>query len=104
ERNPALREFLDVFNNRLAGLLYDAWAKYRPVVVRERAARLGAPNVIDAAFKALVGIGTPAISGRMQTRDETLVHFGGLLSRHGRSAAAVERVLSGALGHKVAIR
>ncbi len=104
ERNPALREFLDVFNNRLAGLLYDAWAKYRPVIVRERAARLGGPNVIDGAFKALVGIGTPAISDRMQTRDETLVYFGGLLSRQGRSTTAVERILSGALGHAVAIR
>lgn len=104
ERNPALREFFDVFNNRLAGLLYEAWAKYRPVVVRERAAKLAVPNVIDTAFKALVGIGAPALSGRMQTRDETLVAFGGLLSRQGRSAAAVERILAGALGHKVSIR
>lgn len=104
ERNPALRDFLDVFNNRLAGLLYEAWAKYRPVVARERAMMLETANTIDAAFKALVGIGLPATSGRMQTPDDTLVYFGGLLSRQSRSAVAVESILSGALGHKVTIR
>ena len=104
ERNSALRDFFDVFNNRLAGLLYEAWAKYRAVVNRERAIKLGTPNTIDAGFKALVGIGLPTISGRMQTRDDTLVHFGGLLSRQGRSVVAVERILSGALGHKVRIQ
>lgn len=104
ERNPALRDFLDVFNNRLAGLLYEAWAKYRAVIARERALRLGASNTIDTAFKALVGIGMPSVSSRMQIPDDTLVHFGGLLSRQGRSVVAVERVLSGALGHCVKIR
>ncbi|MGI6853537.1 type VI secretion system baseplate subunit TssG [Mesorhizobium sp. 1B3] len=104
ERNPALRDFLDVFNNRLAGLLYEAWVKYRPVIARERALRLGASNTIDTAFKALVGIGMPSVSSRMKMPDETLVHFGGLLSKQGRSVVAVERALSGALGHRVKIR
>lgn len=104
ERNPALRDFLDVFNNRLAGLLYDAWAKYRPVIARERAVRLGTRNAIDGALKALVGVGMPAVSSRMKMPDDSLVHFGGLLSRQGRSVVAVERALSGALGHRVTIR
>jgi len=104
ERNPALRDFLDVFNNRLVGLLYDAWAKYRPVITRERAVRLGTRNTIDGALKALVGVGMPAVAARMKMPDDSLVHFGGLLSRHGRSVVAVERALSGALGHKVSVQ
>lgn len=104
DRNPALRDFLDVFNNRLAGLLYDAWAKYRIAVSRERALKLGAPNTIDTALKSIVGLGMPSVAQRMRTPDETLVFYGGLLSRQGRSALAVQRALAGALGHEVRIR
>lgn len=103
DRNPGLREFLDLFNNRLAGLLYDAWAKYRPAIERDRASKVGTPTPIDRALKAIVGIAGPALSGRTETPDATLVYFGGLLGRVGRSAAAVERVLSGMLGHEVRI-
>lgn len=101
ERNPALRDFLDVFNNRLAGLLYDAWTKYRIVVEKERSERLGKPSTIDTALKSIVGVGLPAIANRMRTADETLVFFGGLLARRGRSVLAVQRALSGAIGHPV---
>jgi type VI secretion system protein ImpH len=103
ERNPALRDFLDVFNNRLAGLLYDAWAKYRMVIARERGENLGKPNAIDVALKSVVGFGMPAIANRMRTPDDTLVSFGGLLARQGRSVLAVQRALSGAIGHRVKI-
>ncbi|MEO3389447.1 type VI secretion system baseplate subunit TssG [Mesorhizobium sp. CAU 1741] len=103
ERNPGLREFLDLFNNRLAGLLYEAWAKYRLTVEHDRATRFGMPRRIDAALRAIVGIGSPAVSNRTEAPDETLVFFGGLLGRTGRSALAVERALSGMLGHTVRI-
>lgn len=103
DRNPGLREFLDLFNNRLAGLLYDAWAKYRVAVEHDRAGRVATPRKIDAALKAVVGIGGPALSGRTQAPDATAVFFGGLLGRVARSAAAVERILSGMLGHPVRV-
>lgn len=103
ERNPGLRQFLDLFNDRLAGLLYEAWAKYRVGVERERAASLGTAAPIDAALRALVGLGSPALQGRMDTPDATPVHFGGLLGNEGRSAPAVARILSAALGHAVRV-
>ena len=71
ERNPGLREFFDLFNNRLAGLLYDAWAKYRIAVESERADRLDTARPIDAALRALVGIGMQPLSGRTESPDAT---------------------------------
>lgn len=103
ERNPGLRDFLDIFNSRLAGLLFEAWSKHRLAVERDRAARLHTPTPIDTALKSIVGIGLAALSGRMAAADETLVHFGGLLARSGRSAHAVEQILSGATGHPVRV-
>ena len=90
DRNPGLREFFDLFNSRIAGLFYDAWVKYRIAVERERAERLATPMAIDAGLRALVGIGMASLSRRTQTPDATLVYYGGLLSREGRSATAVE--------------
>jgi type VI secretion system protein ImpH len=103
ERNFALREFFDVFNNRLSGLLFNAWAKYRPVIERERAVQLGTPATIDHALKSIVGLGTPAMANRAEVSDHTFVFFGGLLGRQGRSAVAIERALSGALGHRLRV-
>lgn len=103
ERNPALREFFDVFNNRLAALLFEAWAKYRIVMERERAATVGIPKTIDHALKSLVGLGFEATTARAAVPDSTYVFFGGLLGRQSRSVIAVERIMSGALGHDVRI-
>jgi type VI secretion system protein ImpH len=101
ERNLALRDFLDVFNNRLAGLLYNAWAKYRIDVERHRAAQVGTERTIDHALKSIVGLGMASLADRSGAPDEGSVGFGGLLGRQGRSAMAIERTLSGALGHRL---
>ena len=103
ERNPALREFFDLFNNRLAALLYEAWAKYRIEIERERAATVATPTPIDHALKSVIGLAFHATTDRTRVPDETYVFFGGLLGRQGRSVAAVERILSGALGHAVRV-
>jgi len=103
DRNPGLREFLDLFNDRLTGLFYDAWAKYRLTVETERSALLGDHGGIDHVLRSLIGLGLPSMTGRMQAPDQILVHYGGLLSRQGRSQVAVEQILSGAFGKKVAI-
>lgn len=103
ERNPALREFFDIFNNRLAGLLYDGWAKYRIAVEQARFHLLETHRPIDMALRCLLGMGTTSLSGRNNTPDATFVFFGGLLSRQGRSATAIEHVMSGMLGHAVRV-
>jgi type VI secretion system protein ImpH len=103
DRNPALREFFDLFNNRFAGLLYDSWAKYRVAIEKSRSHLLKTPRPIDMALRCLVGLGTTSLSGRNKTPDATFVFFGGLLSRQGRSATAIEHIMSGMLGHTVRV-
>jgi type VI secretion system protein ImpH len=97
-RNPGLRDFLDLFNNRLSGLHFEAWAKHHLTVELERGASLELPRPIDAALRAVVGFGLPSMRQRTATNDDTLVHYGGLLSRGARSAQAVEQLLRGATG------
>lgn len=103
ERNPGLREFLDLFNDRLASLLYDAWAKHEITIESERRDLPGTKTTIDTILRSLVGIGMGSLKNRMNPPDAVLVHFGGLLSRQSRSAVSAEQVLSGALGQPVRI-
>lgn len=103
ERNPALREFFDMFNDRLAGLLYDGWAKYRIAVEQSRFHLLETHRPIDMVLRCLLGMGMTSLSGRNDTPDATFIFFGGLLSRQGRSATAIEHVMSGMLGHEVRV-
>ncbi|MGN6468874.1 MAG: type VI secretion system baseplate subunit TssG [Rhizobiaceae bacterium] len=103
ERNPGLRDFLDLFNNRLSGLYFEAWAKHRLTIELERSARLELPQPIDAALRAVIGFGLPSMRERTATDDDTLVHYGGLLSRSARSAQAVEQLLRGATGLPIRI-
>ena len=103
ERNPALRNFLDLFNNRLAGLLYDAFAKYRPAIAHERARTVGAPDRINLALRSIIGFGAPGLENALAGDVDTLVFFGGHIGRRARSALGVQQTLSGALGHRVRI-
>lgn len=101
-RNPAPRAFLDLFADRLAGLLFDAWAKPRLAIEAERRALTGrAP--IDDLLRALVGIGPPGLRERMFVPDALLLRHGGILARQARSAHGVEQVLTGGLGMPVAV-
>jgi type VI secretion system protein ImpH len=101
-RNAGLRAFLDLFNDRLAALLYDAFAKYRIEIEAERAP-LTRASAIDDLIRSLSGLSERSLQGRLGTPDAAVLHHTGLLSRHARSAHAVERTLSSALGQTVRV-
>lgn len=103
ERNPGLRAFLDLFNDRLAGLLYEAWAKHQIAVETERRGLPGTRTAIDSILRSVVGVGMSSVTDRMTPPDAVLIHYGGLLGRQSRSAVAVEQMLSGALGQSVRV-
>ncbi|MCJ2077087.1 type VI secretion system baseplate subunit TssG [Methylobacterium sp. E-016] len=103
EREFGLRAFLDLFNTRAAGLLYDAWAKHRLVIEHERSGLSGTRTPIDQILRAIVGLGSPGLRGRMAVPDATPTHFGGLLGDRVRSARAVDQILSGALGYPIRV-
>lgn len=103
QKNAGLRDFLDIFNSRLLGLFYRAWAKYRLPVSYERGQAAGREDAITQMLYALIGLGTPALRSRTAVPDSIAVHFAGALAHRPRPAIALEDVFSGALGHIVRI-
>ncbi|MDP4025118.1 type VI secretion system baseplate subunit TssG [Methylobacterium sp. NEAU 140] len=103
EREFGLRAFLDLFNNRAAGLLYEAWAKHRLVIERERRDLPGTRAPIDGVVAAVIGLGQPALKDRMSVPDATPAHFSGLFGQRVRSARAADQILSGALGYPIRV-
>jgi type VI secretion system protein ImpH len=72
DKNPVLRQFLDLFNHRIISLFYRAWEKYRYALTYERDSRRG-PGVFERAVFALMGMGTEAQRGRMACDDRALL-------------------------------
>jgi type VI secretion system protein ImpH len=93
-KDATLRDFLDIFNHRMVSLFYRAWEKYRfPIAYeRSRTQRSGYDPFSECLFH-FVGLGTPGLQGRMETGDEVLLHYGGLVGQQPRSASALEAVL-----------
>lgn len=83
---------LDVLSNRLTGLFYEAWGKYRvehDVNVRGR----------DRLLPMLAALaGTKSWPARASIRQETTAYFAGLLRTRPVSAGTVERVLTAHFG------
>ena len=91
-RNTALRDFFDLFNDRLIAFFYRAWAKYRVPIAVERSIVKGADGVSEA-LRGLIGFGTDHLSGRVDINDHTLLHYSGFLSHFPRNAASLEDML-----------
>lgn len=119
----ALRDWFDLFNHRLASLFHRAWEKYRAYLGYERSG--GDPSARDPftfALLCLVGLGQPALNGRLRVRsvrpgtesrrpetlarvdDLALVYYGGLLAHRPRSAVALEALLRDYFGLPVEVR
>jgi type VI secretion system protein ImpH len=103
QKQSALRDFLDLFNNRLLALFYRAWAKYRLPVSYERSRGAGREDPTTSLLYALIGLGTNGLRNRSSVPDELAVHHAGALARRARPAVVVEDLLSGALGRPVRI-
>ncbi|MBN8732405.1 MAG: type VI secretion system baseplate subunit TssG [Acidobacteria bacterium] len=89
-RDRTLRDFLDLFQHRLASFLYRAWEKYHFPVAYERGARDSVtPHVLD-----LIGMGTAGLAGRQPIPDQALVYYAGLLGPATRPACALKQLLA----------
>jgi type VI secretion system protein ImpH len=86
----AMGDFLNLFHHRLLSLFVRAWERSRPGIGFER----GEEDVFQRILMALIGLGTPGLSGRMAVNDQALVYYAGLLSQMPRSSSALEQVLS----------
>lgn len=87
--DAALRDFLDVFNNRLVSLLYRARKKFHPGLQSRPPddSRLARP------FFALMGLGTPRIRGHLGVRERALLAYAGIVGRVARGPVGLVRVV-----------
>ncbi len=86
EKDFAFTAFLDIFHHRLISLFYLAWKKYNLPVTYAAGAR----DRLSGYLMSLVGLGTPGLAGMIGLPEESLLFYGGLLSRQIPSAAAIK--------------
>jgi type VI secretion system protein ImpH len=114
-RDRALRDFLDIFNQRAISLLYRAWAKYRLPVQQERTslrgsvaewdtAASGPRDAITAVVASLVGLGTRGLADRLAVPDATVHRYAGHFAAFPRTAESLRLLLADAFGMPVAVR
>jgi len=103
-RDTTLREFLDIFVQRMTALLCRAWAKYRPTVQQELTLLAGQRVSWDEAAEAprdpvttvvasLVGLGGRGLTHRLAAADDMVFRHAAHFSRQPRSAESLERLL-----------
>ena len=96
-KDYTLRAFFDLFNHRCISLFYQAWKKYRLTFIYERK-RHDVSNDDDLVTKCLfstIGLQASGLRRRFSFDDELLVAFGGLFAQRTRSAAGLEKTVTG---------
>jgi type VI secretion system protein ImpH len=93
DKNPAPRNFLDMFNHRALSFFVRAFEKYRLGLSFERSGREGA-DPIGGALLALVGLGQPSLRRRQAVPDATMAFYAGHFAHRPRTAGALARILS----------
>jgi len=89
ERSSVLRDFLDLFNERLIALFYRAWEKYR----LECAYESGGESYFERALFGILGIATPGLRERLAVHDHALLSRAGLLAATPISAPNLASVI-----------
>lgn len=91
--------FLHIFEQRLMTIGYRAAAQTRIGT----ALRPPATSVAGPILHALLGLGTPGMTGRLGIPDRALTGYAGLLTGQARSRGALERMLRDYLGVPVSV-
>lgn len=95
ENDTATRDFLDLFHHRLISLAYRIGRRTRPVLQEVL------PEATETAgyLRALVGLGTPGLQGRLPgVNDRALLARAGLLAHEVRSQAGLQGLLADHFG------
>lgn len=94
-KDYALRDFLDLFNNRAISFFFQSWQKYRLPFLYERS-RLGhqKEDPITTSLISLTGYGSEGLRSRSSFRDEVLLYYSGLFANQKRNATSLEQLIS----------
>lgn len=97
QKNPFLREFLELFNHRTISLFYRASTKYRLPIQYEKS-KLGVlknhKDDFTQSLLSIIGIGTNHLNDRLMIPDEVLLRYSGLFSQSVRTTSGLRRMLS----------
>jgi type VI secretion system protein ImpH len=85
----ALREFLDIFNHRLIGILYRIWHKYRYYAQYE----FGALDRLSARFFGFMGMGHLELREAKKLNWPRIMAYMGLIAFQSESAGSLENIL-----------
>ena len=91
-RNTALKDFFDLFNDRLVAFFYRAWAKYRIPIAVESGAAKGQDGASEA-LRGLIGLATEHLSERAAIPQDAVLHYSGALSHFPRNGASLAAML-----------
>lgn len=102
KKDHAFTDFLDLFHHRLISLFYRAWKKYRLV----ENYRSDGSDAITAVLESLSGTGSQEKQADPEFFDHAgkrLLYFCGLVSRTVPTGAAIETIISHAVGAPVSV-
>lgn len=111
----ALRDWFDLFNDRLIALFYRSWKKYRPYTFHAAALR-GSEDGFSSILQSVAGLGLPSVAHQVQkfapriridlaANDQqptsvkqpnpnlSMLRYSGLLSQRPRSASNLKQLL-----------
>lgn len=89
-RDPAFRDFLDLFHHRALSLFYRVWAQPKAVLGHEAA---GEGDWLLDHLLDVAGLGTPGLRRRLPVADATLGYYAGLLAGDARPADGLARLV-----------
>lgn len=102
-RDPAARDFMDMFNHRLLSLFWRAWAKHRIDVGHELSDARPATGVLHHVYD-LIGLGTPALHAMVVSPNRgttagpplpaaALGYYSGLVAQRPHGVGALAQVI-----------
>jgi len=104
EKDPALRDFLDVFQDRSTAFFYRAWKKYRPSFsYAEGDLKRGKPDPVLGALLGVVGLLPLPDRQPMAPAELAQVFHAGHFSNRRRSANGLQALMSGLIGCPVRV-
>ncbi len=89
-KDPAIRDFLDIFNHRLLSLLVRVRKTHDPSFTNVRPSEGRMAHYLYSFF----GMSGVQLRNRLKVDDRCLLFYAGILSHHPRSASGLERLLS----------
>lgn len=105
-KNSALKDFIDLFNNRATALYHRAWFKYRLPVNYEQAhyTNRGTKDKFTQAVLSLSGLGTPELHYKLPFPDELVAGLSGTFAQSRITASGLQGIIKSAFNLDVSIK